>query len=71
MRIERSVQKRTLTSGKSEYTIQLEFSDDTGPFECWAMEFDRRSLESFRKARVWSEGVIRGFKACEYWKERA
>ena len=66
--ITRSIQKRTLRSGRVEYTIQLTISDSSGPRDIWAMEFDRRSLSSFQKARLWSDGVIRGFNACNYWR---
>ncbi|WP_209010208.1 hypothetical protein [Labrenzia sp. THAF35] len=49
--VKETVEKRTLRTGRVEYTIQLEIGDGECVRDIIAFEFDRKSLSSFRQAR--------------------
>ncbi|MBO6858357.1 hypothetical protein [Roseibium sp.] len=54
--VKETVEKRTLRTGRVEYTIQLEIGDGECVRDIVAFEFDRKSLASFQQARQ-----------CAYW----
>lgn len=60
MNVKQTLEKRTLRTGRIEYSIQLTISDSNGVRDIIAFEFDRQSLASFQSARTASSWCRHG-----------
>jgi hypothetical protein len=64
--VKQTLEKRTLRTGRVEYSIQLTISDNTRVRDIIAFEFDRCSLASFQDARTASRwchhGLLLGYQ---------